>query len=93
MLESHRRDQFIEWMKEILNHGFVLDAPETYSDTFEFFEEMIEEHILNPTSSRLKSFVPTIGQFHTSLRLKDAWEIYGNNIYILSLSFYFMIEI
>ena len=82
MLQSHRRDRLIEWMREILNHGFVLDAPQTYADSFLFFEELIEEHIAKPTTSRLKSYVPSIGMFHTPLRLKDAWLKYGKYLVV-----------
>ena len=81
MLESHRRDRLIEWMREILNHGFVLNAPQTYEDSFLFFEELINEHLANPTNSRLKNFIPSIGKFHTSLALRDAWRKYGRIVY------------
>lgn len=66
--------------------GFVLDAPHTYSDSFLFFEELINEHLLKPTTSRLKTFIPSIGVFHTKLQLKDAWLKYGKFLSQLWLS-------
>ena len=92
MLEAHRRDRLIEWMKEILNHGFVLDAPQTYADSFLFFEELIEEHLSNPLNSRLKSFIPTIGKFHTKLALRDAWHKYGKYNFFFLLCTLFLID-
>lgn len=45
MLTPHRRDSLIEFMKSMLNHSFVLDAlKETGADTFEHFEQLIDEH-------------------------------------------------
>ena len=78
MLTSHRKDAFIEWMKEMLHHSFALNAPDTYYGTMSFFEELIEEHRRSPTTSRLRSYVPTIGKFHTPLQLKEAFRMYDN---------------
>ena len=45
MLQPHRRDGLIEWMKHMLQHSFVLDAlDQTAPETFRHFEELIEEH-------------------------------------------------
>ena len=45
MLQPHRRDGLIEWMKHMLQHSFVLDAlGQTAPETFRHFEELIEEH-------------------------------------------------
>ena len=65
LTRHHRRDQLIDFFKEILRHGFVLNVPETYNDSMLYFEELILEHHLNPANSRLKNFVPTVGKFHT----------------------------
>ena len=73
---SNRKDALIDWMKEILNHSFVLDAPGTYIDSFMYFEELIDEHRANPLTSRLKHFVPSVGIFHTRLCLVKAWQQY-----------------
>eukprot|EP01031_Cornospumella_fuschlensis_P032315 gene32315-39082_t len=87
MLTSHRRDGLIEWMKEMLNHSFVLDAKESYVGTMHFIEELIEEHRENPTRSRLKQFVPTVGVFHTPLPLGRSFMIYDNKYSITKRRF------
>ena len=75
-LKSHRQDGLIEWLKEMLAHSFVLDAAGTYLDTMSAFEELVEEHRLDPDRSRLRSYVPTVGKFHTSLPMREAFRIY-----------------
>ena len=45
MLQPHRRDGLIEWMKHMVQHSFVLDAlASTAPDTFLHFEQLVEEH-------------------------------------------------
>lgn len=44
MLSSHRKDDLIEWLKNLLKHSFVLDAKGSYADTMSHFEELVEEH-------------------------------------------------
>ena len=78
MLTSHRKDAFIEWMKEMLYHSFALNAPETYYGTMTYMEELVDEHRQAPLTSRLRSFVPTIGKFHTALALKESFRKYDN---------------
>lgn len=78
MLTSHRKDELIEWMKEMLNHSFALDAKDTYIGTMLFFEELVKEHLENSTGSRLRQLVPTISKFHTKLPLQSAFRIYDN---------------
>lgn len=78
MLTSHRKDELIEWMKDMLNHSFVLDAKNTYLDTMLILEELVQEHQEHPTTSRLRQFVPTISKFHTKLPLQAAFRIYDN---------------
>lgn len=79
MLVSHRRDQFIEFVKNLLKPGFTLDAMEaTAANTWRHVEELIEEHrAIEETRgggrSRLGENVPTVGTFHTSLPLAAAW--------------------
>lgn len=83
LLTPHRRDGLIEWMKSMLMHSFVLDAAESYADTFLHFEVLIEEHRLhmqsntNDLPSRLKQLVPTVGTFHTPLPLRKAYIAYN----------------
>jgi IMP and pyridine-specific 5'-nucleotidase len=78
MLSSHRKDGLIEWLKELLRHSFVLDAAGTYADTFSHFEDLVEEHLKNPERSQLKQHVPSIGQFHTALPMRKAYQIYDD---------------
>ena len=78
MLKSHRQDGLIEWLKEMLSHSFVLDASGTYLDTMSAFEELVEEHRINPERSRLRTYIPTIGKFHTSLPMREAWRLYDD---------------
>lgn len=87
LLVPHRKDGLIAWMKNMLNHSFVLDALEsTAEDTFHHFEELIDEHRLltsnendndNIRTSRLKQLVPTVNTFHTHLPLKRAFVAYN----------------
>jgi IMP and pyridine-specific 5'-nucleotidase len=63
-------------MKEILRHSFVLDSPDTYFDSFSFFERLVLEHKENPMHSRMRQFVPNIGKFHTELPLRAAFTKY-----------------
>lgn len=79
MLSSHRRDELISWMKEMLHHSFVLDAKHTYFDTFRYFEELIDEHRLSAATgrpSKLRTLVPSVGAFHTPLPLEEAFRYY-----------------
>ena len=81
LLVPHRRDGLIAWMKNMLNHSFVLDALEaTAADTFHHFEELIDEHRLRKPDdkpSRLKQLVPTVNSFHTRLPLRKAFVAYN----------------
>lgn len=76
MLQSHRKDGLIEWMKSILYHSFVLDASSTYFETMSYFEDLIEEHRVKKSLSRLQQYVPSVGIFHTSLPLREAFQMY-----------------
>lgn len=78
MLSSHRKDGLIEWLKELLRHSFVLDATGTYADTFSHFEDLVEEHIRDPARSQLRQYVPSIGVFHTSLNMRQAFQVYDD---------------
>lgn len=81
LLVPHRKDGLIAWMKNMLNHSFVLDALEsTAEDTFHHFEELIDEHRSRQPDdppSRLKQLVPTVNIFHTHLPLKRAFVAYN----------------
>lgn len=78
MVQSHRKDAFIEWIIEMLTHSFVLDAKDTYIETMNYIEELIDEHRITPKRSRLMEFVPSIGAFHTHLPLAAAFKIYDH---------------
>jgi IMP and pyridine-specific 5'-nucleotidase len=81
MLVSHRRDQFIEFIKNLLKPGFTLDAMEATADnSWRHVEELIEEHraldARGGRASRLRENVPTVGTFHTALPLVAAWRAF-----------------
>lgn len=79
MLTAHRRDGLIAWMKEMLSHSFVLDAKQTYFDTFRYFEQLVDEErecASVDRLSQLRTFVPTIGTLHTPLPLERAFRDY-----------------
>jgi len=79
------KDQFIEWIKGMLYHSFVLgnDAA-SYLDTCSFIEEIVDEHRKAPNASRLLSWVPTVGLFHTALPMRRAFELYDRKYAITS---------
>ena len=75
MLVSHRRDQFIEFIKGLLQPSFVLDAlAESASNSWAHVEELVEEyrHETPGEPSRLRTAVPSLGIFHTALPLEAA---------------------
>lgn len=80
VLSSLRKDALIEWMKDMLNHSFVLDARDSYEGTMKYFETLVDEHrnaYENKGSrSRLKEYVPTVGRFLTPLPMSQAFAIY-----------------
>jgi IMP and pyridine-specific 5'-nucleotidase len=82
VLSSLRKDSLIEWMKEMLNHSFVLDAQSSYPGTMKYFEKLINEHRDSYSKnginhrSHLKEYVPSVGRFHTSLPLSTAFSMY-----------------
>ena len=87
MLSSHRRDAFIEFIKEMLHHSFVLNHPASYSETMLYIEDLMKEHMESPKTSKLKQVVPTIGNIFTSLPLSEAFNIYNNKYAITSRKF------
>lgn len=87
MLSSHRRDELIAWMKEMLHHSFVLDAKYTYFDTFRYFEELVDEHRKfagTERVSRLRVHCPSVMSFHTPLPLCDAFKQYDEKYAVTS---------
>lgn len=78
-LKTHRRDGLIEWLKEMLNHSFVLNAPEGYYETWSFVEILVDEcRSLSRDRARLVKIVPSVGKFHTHLPLREAFRIYDS---------------
>jgi len=83
----------------MLTHSFVLDALDTTAaDTFSHFEMLIDEHRAsmevgshNRVVSRLKELVPSVGDFHTRLPLREAFEAY-NDKYALTKRCYICIS-
>jgi IMP and pyridine-specific 5'-nucleotidase len=83
MIASQRKDQFVEWIKGMLYHSFVLgNKTESYQQTMLYIEELIEEHRQKTesgeTGGRLKTLVPSIGYFHTAVPLKAAFDMYND---------------
>jgi IMP and pyridine-specific 5'-nucleotidase len=75
---SMRRDEFVEWIKEMLFHSFVLgNHYESYVTTMRYIEELVKEHREKGNKSRLKTLVPTIDKFHTELHLVEALDMYN----------------
>jgi hypothetical protein len=60
-MPSHRKDALYDWLKGMLQHSFVLDAPHSYALTMAAFEELVEEHRSSPATSRLSIMVPSVG--------------------------------
>ena len=84
--QSMRKDNFVEWIKEMMHHSFVLgNTTESYTTTMEYIEELIREHrawsgisgTATRKTSRLKNLVPTVDVFHTELQLKEAFTRYN----------------
>lgn len=80
MITSHRKDEFLDWMKELLYHSFVLgNKKDSYLETMGYIEQLVEEHrSLGGVGSRLKALVPSVSHFHTRLHLKEAFEMYDD---------------
>lgn len=79
VLSSMRKDSLMEWMKDMLNHSFVLDAKDSYIGTMRYFEKLIDEHRSchgTELKSRLLEFVPSVGRFHTPLPMSAAFTLY-----------------
>lgn len=89
LLVSQKRDLMFEWLQEMLNNSFVLNLQSTYSDTFGFVENLIEEHRKTPEGSKsnLSKILPFIGKFHTNLPLRSAFEEYDRKYGITSRRF------
>ena len=83
-ITSTRKDEFVDWIKGMLYHSFVLgNKKESYVQTMLYIQELIDEHRAKSEEgdshgSRLKSLVPSIGFFHSGVYLKDAFETYDN---------------
>eukprot|EP00123_Amoebidium_parasiticum_P018165 comp24121_c1_seq1/m.43736 comp24121_c1_seq1/g.43736 ORF comp24121_c1_seq1/g.43736 comp24121_c1_seq1/m.43736 type:complete len:537 (-) comp24121_c1_seq1:233-1843(-) len=81
-LTTHKRDNFIEFIKSLLLPVFVLRQDRAlYESVFETVAKLVDDHrewqnAGNPEQSRLFELVPTIGQFFTSLPLKQAFRTY-----------------
>ena len=89
MLVSHRRDQFIEFIKGLLQPSFVLDAlAESAANSWAHIEELIEEHRASEgKESRLRTAVPTLGVFHTPLPLEAAWRSFDGRFKVSARRF------
>lgn len=88
-LRSHKRDEFIEFIKSLLLTPFILHSRpsspsrnsiernvEKYTEILGCVEELIQDHIKHTargTQSRLSQLCPSIGTFFTPLPLRDAF--------------------
>lgn len=90
-LKSHRKDAFIDWIKNLLSVPFVLhstsqgSSSKTHFDYLQIFkniESLIDEklstQVTSNSKSRLERLVPTIGTFFTSLPVSEAFIIEDN---------------
>ena len=87
MLSSHRKDGLIAYIKEMLNHSFVLGRPEGYRVTIKEIEDLFDEHYKNPKHSTLKHIVPSMGPTFTPLRLTKAFDMYNKKYAVTSRRF------
>jgi IMP and pyridine-specific 5'-nucleotidase len=87
-LQTGTRDMLIKLIKSELYHGFALGLPKTYASTMRRIEQMIDDHrkVQDDTTvtSKLKERVPTVGKFHTSLPLEEAWGRYDQKYCVSS---------
>ena len=50
--KQYHRDGFMDWMRDMLRHSFVLgNNYDSYVTTMKYMEELIKEHMEKPTSS------------------------------------------
>lgn len=81
MFVKHRRDKFFEFIRDLLEHSFVLDCmKDTLPDSWRHVEDLVTElHEAQKISTeaaaktRLKKMIPEIGYFHTPLKLYEAF--------------------
>ena len=86
LLHPHRTDGFIDFIKGLISHSFVLDSMAVTTEaTWQHIEELIDEHRkmaakldagLPASGSTLLQAVPTISRFFTPLPLREAWVKY-----------------
>ncbi len=78
MITSHRKDELLDWIKELLYHSFVLgNKKDSYLETMGYIEALVDEHrTMGGVGSRLKTLVPSVSHFHTKLHLKEAFDMY-----------------
>mmetsp|Transcript_17575 Transcript_17575/g.52054 ORF Transcript_17575/g.52054 Transcript_17575/m.52054 type:complete len:437 (+) Transcript_17575:115-1425(+) len=89
ILHSHRKDKFLEWIRELLTHSFVLDIMSTtLKSSWEHIEKLVDEvHKaqaagLSWEKMDLAQLCPGIGIFHTPLPLAEAFEAYDSKYHI-----------
>ena len=88
MIQKHRKDGLIEFFRNMLKHSFVLNlVPETAPNTWKHFEMLVAEHMDDPQSSRLKSLVPSVGNFFTPLPLCEAYLEYDAHYHVSKRKF------
>eukprot|EP00397_Hematodinium_sp_SG-2012_P023571 GEMP01024499.1.p1 GENE.GEMP01024499.1~~GEMP01024499.1.p1 ORF type:complete len:429 (+),score=69.74 GEMP01024499.1:228-1514(+) len=73
---SHRRDDFIEWLKHLLLPPFELRNMDEIGTTLRHVEQLIDE-ARTTEHSRLRGLVPSVWRFFTPLPLEEAFHIYN----------------
>ena len=86
LLHPHRTDGFIDFIKGLISHSFVLDSMDVTADaTWQHIEELVDDHRkmtakldagVPAAGSALLQAVPTISRFFTPLPLREAWAQY-----------------
>ena len=79
--KQYHRDGFMDWMRDMLRHSFVLgNAYDSYVTTMKYMEGLIKEHKERApgTTSKLQTLCPSVGTFHTELHLVEAFHMYDS---------------
>lgn len=95
MLQRHRSDAFIEFIRDLLYHSFVLNSmKETVTESWGYVEDLVRElheaQLRNDGSDklcRLKKLIPSVENFHTRLPLQEAFEEYNDKYCVTSRRF------
>ena len=78
--DQSKYDALIAFIAGLLRHSFVLadQFRASAQGTMKLLETLVEEHIRQPSQSRLKKLVPSIGAMHTPLAFVKAFGAYDS---------------